>query len=112
MFGNYVLIGEWGHSWLLASEILAVAPPKVVRTVYARPRARADTTWDVDDPQQWMWASECWWHSTPPDRIIHGESGVAAEWDYDFAEEFSEFTDEVRRLKDNYGEVRFVFGFA
>lgn len=108
-FGGWILIGEWGHSWLLASEILATEPPKVVRTIRASAQG---ATGDTDDPQ-WLLACESWCDPIrPPDRIRRDAAGVAAEWDYDFADNFRYFTDEVRRMQETYGEVRLVFGFS
>lgn len=111
-FPGTILMGEWGYSWLLASEILQTPAPRVPRAI----------TISIDDYQQWDGISEPtpWQRASAyfglvvgiPDKIITLAENVVFEWDYDFTEDFSYFVDEVRRLQQLHGEVRFVFGFA
>jgi hypothetical protein len=107
------LMGDRANSWLLASEILAEAPPKVVRTVRIPVHEYAQWKWWNEGRTPWQ--AECSNWESPvgePDKITHGEATVDVEWLYDLAPEFCYFTDEVLRLQNEYGEIRFVFGFT
>ncbi len=46
-----------------------------------------------------------------PSDITDRTSHVRVEWFSDLNDEFKYFIDEVKRLVDEHGEVRFVFGF-
>jgi hypothetical protein len=106
-----VWMGEHSHSWASADEILNTTPPKIMQ--------RGIVTREFFDQ---------WDGITPPDGWCGGIGGggivvntaaevkddtthVVIEWEQDLAEEFKYFIDEVRRLKELHGEVRFVFGF-
>lgn len=111
-YPNCILMGGWGFSWLLASEIIRTPAPRVPRTV----RIPIDEyrQWDgVSEPTPWQPATANFGHVVgPPDKISTLAEKLVVEWDYDFTEDFSYFVDEVRRLEALHGEVRIVFGFA
>lgn len=111
-YAGYYSMGDRAHSWLLSSEILAAPPPTVLRTVEVPVDEYAE--WDLWDEGIGPWQCDVsnWGHPVgEPHRITHGETTVDAEWLYDLAPDFRYFTDEVLRLHNEYGEVRFVFGF-
>lgn len=106
------LMGEWGFSWLLSSEILRASAPRVPRTVSIL--IDEYQQWDgVSEFPPWQWAKADFGHVVgPPDKISTLAENIVVEWDYDFTEDFSYFVNEVRRLEALHGEVRIVFGFA
>lgn len=62
---------------------------------------------------RWQGAVSRWGHPVgEPLRVTHGKVMVRAEWLYDLTPDFRYFTDEVLRLQNEYGEIRFVFGFT
>jgi hypothetical protein len=109
---NCILMGEWGYSWIFASEILQASAPRVTRTVVIP--IDEYRQWDgISEPTPWEWASNSFGHAVGmPDKLAHLAENVTAAWDYNFTEDFSYFVDEVHRLKALHGDVRFVFGFA
>lgn len=109
--GPLRLMGEWGHSWLLAEEILDTPAPRVTRT--ASIPIDEYRAWDGQSEPPWQWICNGWGHAVgAPDKITEQADVVVLEWNYDFTEDFRYFVDEVRRLKDLHGELRFIFGFA
>jgi len=105
-------MGDHSHSWLSADEILAAEPPRILRTgVISIEQFRA---WDGNSsPNIW-----CGSVSGPgvvvagsPSEVKDDTSHVRIGWFEDTKESFAYFVDEVRRLKELHGEVRFVFGF-
>lgn len=110
-----VWLGDHSHSWLEANEMLEWQPPIVCKTGILS-RAIYET-WDkqshpaeygggvsgpnviiVDDNEIAMAKQPGWTH-------------VRCEWDSDLKKELAYFFDEVRRLQQKHGRVRFVFGF-
>lgn len=110
-----VWMGDHSYSWLTSTEMLAWRAPRLVccGVLY-----RGDY--------------ESWDRKTPPASYSGDVSGpgvikirdneiekqatpnwnfIFCEWEADLADELSYFFDEVRRLHDLHGEVRFVFGF-
>lgn len=105
-------LGDHSHSWVTADEILSATMPRILRTgIINREQFAA---WDGG--------------SAPGDGYIGGVMGlgikvsspsdvddttthVQVEWFEDTAESLKYFIEEVRRLKNEHGEIRFVFGF-
>lgn len=105
-------MGDHSHSWLSAQEILSATPPRLLRTgIVGIDQFRK---WDGNSsPDSW-----CGGTSGPgvvvaesPSEVTEKTTDVRIEWFDDTKESFAHFIDEVRRLKDLHGEVRFVFGF-
>lgn len=105
-------MGDHSHSWLNADEILLAQPPRILRTGII----------DVDQFRKWDGSSSpgSWSGGISGASIVTAESPsdvtdntthVRIEWFDDTKESFAYFIDEVRRLKELHGEVRFVFGF-
>lgn len=105
-------MGDYSHSWLLADEILNATPPRMLRTGIVG--IDFFKKWDeVSAPESW-----CGGMSGPgvvvadsPSDITDKTTAVRIEWFEDTKESFAYFTDEVKRLKELHGDVRFVFGF-
>lgn len=112
-----VWMGYYGHSWLTADEMLAwfAAAPTVIRegvverSVYEAwdkngqpPEYSGDVMGlgvvKVNDSAIEMAATPDWTH-------------VRCTWDSSLRSDLAYFFDEVARLKNEHGEVRFVFGF-
>lgn len=106
-------LGDHSHSWLTADEILAATPPgaDIVQTgVVTIEEYRA---WDGNTPP----GSYCGGISgrgvrvaETPAAIDEYTTHVRISWMKN-PDELAYFVDEVRRLRDEYGEVRLVFGF-
>ena len=111
-----IWMGEHSHSWLTSTEMLAWydTAPAVVQTGILS-RAEYDA-WDKTSPP----ASYCGGISGPGVIVIEepqvGKTGldwthVRVTWESPLKAELAYFFDEVRRLQEEHGEVRFVFGF-
>lgn len=104
-------MGDHSHSWLAAAEILAYSWPKLKRTgVISLGQFNA---WDgVSSPESWsgdisglgIVVAENYGDISP--ETTH----VRVNWVSD-AKVFDEFINEVKRLKEEHEDVRFVFGF-
>lgn len=105
-------MGDHSHSWVNGDEVLSATPPSILRTGLV----------DIDTFKKWDGESSpdswCGGISGPQVSIAGSPSEVTAkttyvriEWFEDTKESFADFVDEVRRLQDEHGEVRFVFGF-
>lgn len=111
--GRYrIWLGDHTHSWLSADEILATpSPDKVWRTGIVE-RAVFDS-WDGHTPPK-KWSGGI---SGAAIRVAEAPTEVKEEsthvriWWLQPGDELKYFTDEVRRLKDEHGDVRVVFGF-
>lgn len=105
-------MGDHSHSWLSAAEILAATPPRILRTgIIGIEQFRA---WDgVTSPEMWSGGirGPGIVVAESPSEVKDDTTHVRVEWFEDTAESFAYFTNEVRRLQDLHGEVRFVFGF-
>jgi len=109
-------LGEWGFSWLLGTEIIAAQPP--VQTMKIEIPIDAYTEWGkVSNPKLWHELHPDWQkqdyaeHYATPENITEKTWWVIVDWVYDFTEDFADFVNEVHRLTELHGEVRFVFGF-
>ena len=115
--GMSVWMGDHSHSWLTADEMLAwyETAPTVVKTGYVhrpvyeawdkkgRPPEFCGDAWGkdvvkVDDNAVAMAERPDW-------------NYVRVEWESRLTEELDYFFNEVRALKEKYGDVRLVFGF-
>lgn len=107
-----VWLGDHSHSWLTADEILATpSPDKVWRTgVVTREFFDA---WDGRTPPE-SWAGGITGKDVrvadDPTHVTDETTHVRIFW-MQPSDTLKYFTDEVRRLKDEHGEVRIVFGF-
>lgn len=104
-------MGDHSHSWLLDDEILNAKPPRILRTGIVT--VEFFRGWDGESsPDSW-----CGGVSGPgvvvssPSDVTEKTSHVQVEWFEDTSKSYAYFIDEVRRLKKEYGQVRFVFGF-
>ena len=107
-----VYMGYHGFSWLLDDEILNATPPRILRTGVISLDEFKD--WDGVSPPPHGWSGAVWGkdlQTNHPSEINAQTTHVQVEWFADMAEEFEDFINEVRRLKELHGEVRFVFGF-
>lgn len=112
-----VWMGDHSHSWLAGWEILAWASNAPVVTKCGIITKAQYEKWDhesspdswsggilgrdviqVDDTDAAKAASPNWTH-------------IRVQWQRALSEELAYFFDEVRRLQEEHGEVRFVFGF-
>lgn len=106
----YIWMGDHSHSWLTADEILDSKVPRVLRAGVIPIEAFME--WDGEsEPSEW-----CGSTSGPsvvvsnPGEITPKTTHVQIHWDSS-PDEFDYFIDELKRLKNEYGEVRMVFGF-
>lgn len=113
-----VWMGDHSHSWLTGEEMLAwfAAAPVVVQTgIISRGEYAA---WDKKNPPANGW---CGGIGGPSIVVIQdnavereqtpGWTHIRVEWESSLAHELAYFFDEVKRLADEFGEIRFVFGF-
>ena len=105
-------IGDHSYSWLTADEILtAPLPSGVMKTgIVTLARFRK---WDgKSQPQEWCdGIAGRGVVVANSDRLITPETThVRIEWPAP-TDEFAYFINEVRRLREEHGEVRMVFGF-
>ena len=104
-----VWMGDHSHSWLTADEMLEWydhAPAVVHEGVISR---RDYEEWDGVSPP-----SDYCGGIPGRDVVMFPEKGwtyVRVGWTASLATELAYFFDEVRRLREEHGEVRFVFGF-
>ena len=111
----YVWMGDHSHSWLTGEEILRwvkYAPTVVKVGVLSRAAYEA---WDKTG------APEAYYGSISGSGVLVVEeherhafpehTHIRCLWKQNLAEELKYFIDEVRRLVELHGEIRFVFGF-
>ena len=112
-----IWMGDHSHSWLTADEMLAwlAAAPIVTKTgIIERSQYEA---WDGESaPSDWcggIWgANIVVVHDNKVERDTHPNwTHIHIEWPSNLQQELAYFFDEVKRLKDEHGTVRFVFGF-
>lgn len=112
-----VWLGVHDHSWLTAEEMLAwhKNAPKVLRTGLLE--RQTYETWDkVSKPVSYCAGVLGGGFITVTDNEVAKRetpnwTHIRCEWTSDLAVDLAYFFDEVTRLKELYGEVRFVFGF-
>ena len=112
-----VWMGEHSHSWLTGAEMLtwwAKAPTVTKVGILSRPTYEA---WDKQsEPPSYSGGV------SGPDVVIVDDDKVSMEktpdwtyvrchWESKLADELKDFVDEVQRLGDEHGAIRFVFGF-
>lgn len=104
-------MGDHSHSWLMGDEILNAKAPRILRTGIVN--VEFFRQWDGESSPQ----SCCGGIfgrdvvvSSPSD-VTDSTTHVQIEWFEETSESFAYFVDEVRRLKEEHGQVRFVFGF-
>lgn len=115
------VVGDWGHSWLLGEEILSSGPALAVRYVEVSLEVYA-ATWDkTDDIEHWRATTGlCLEDDLPPlvsisylqEGLANNVNQVRVECIYDFSEELNDFKNEVQQLQEQFGPIRFVYGFA
>lgn len=106
-----IWMGDHSHSWVSADEVINTKPPTILRTGIVG--KDFFDTWDgVSSPESWSGDI-----SGPnivvsdPSSITSKTTHVRIEWFDDASESLKYFIDEMKRLKEQYGNVRFVFGF-
>ncbi|MEP6505141.1 MAG: hypothetical protein ABJD97_17510 [Betaproteobacteria bacterium] len=113
-----VCMGSPDIRWLQVDDILAATPPRMTRTVGV---ARAFfEAWDGKAlPDRWDLLAVDWKQRPPAAPGVYARSYeigdntkyVAVDRDFDFADEFRYFLDELRALKSRHGDVRMVYAF-
>jgi hypothetical protein len=105
-------MGEHSHSWISADEILQATPPRVLRSgVVDR---KLYDSWDgVSQPREFAGdvAEIGAVVKSHPSEVSSKTTHVRVEWFVDGARTLEYFVAEVRRLKEEHGDIRFVFGF-
>ncbi|HEX7641360.1 MAG TPA: hypothetical protein VF472_04015 [Burkholderiaceae bacterium] len=114
-----VLMGHADFSYYLAYEILKAEPPRVMRSVavpieeYRRWDKRGMPGAGEPVPRGWKrHPSYAGRGYAAPDEIDTATAFVVVDAEYDFGKDFAWFLDLLRRLGEEHGEVRFMFGFA
>lgn len=112
---NGFWMGEHHQSWLTAEEILSWSPPTVFKTGYI---SRYDyEKWDAKgSPESWSGGISgggvvCIEDNSISKKLTPNWTHIRVEWRKDLKDELSYFFEEVKRLFNLHGEVRFVFGF-
>lgn len=105
-------MGDHTYSWLTADEILSAPPPGRILKTGVIPIS-AYREWDgVSQPESWcgdVWGKDV--VTSNPNEITDQTTYVRIEWFRDTSDDLAYFINEVKRLKDEYGDVRMVFGF-
>lgn len=105
-------MGDHSHSWLTADEILAGVEPLVIwRTGVVK--VDAFRAWDGESQPE-AWSGGVAGRGvlvSLPEQVTDATTHVQITWRTDMFAGLEYFLDEVRRLKEQHGEVRFVFGF-
>lgn len=102
-------MGDHSFSWLTADEILNHTYVKITRIGVIT--IEQFKTWKGSEPEG-GWSDAVWGKglkTSLPDEIESDTTHVQIRWNS--ASKPNYFIDEVQRLKNTYGEVRFVFGF-
>ena len=110
---DYLKLWMGGHSysWVSGAEVLAATLPSIKRTGIIT--VEAFKAWDGKTaPTDWCGGISglsvvVSTHGTVTDSTSH----VQIEWMEDTNDSLKYFVDEVRRLVELHGEIRFVFGF-
>lgn len=112
-----VWMGDHSHSWLTADEMLAwyAKAPRVIKTGILD-RAIYDAWSGEGNPSEWCGGIGGGGVVTINDnelekREVPGWTHIRCEWESGLGQELAYFFDEVKRLADLHGRVRFVFGF-
>jgi hypothetical protein len=106
-----IWLGDHSHSWLTADEILAADRPGPVQRTGVVP-IDWYRQWDgKTPPKEWSGsiAGRDIRVATAPSKIAPDTTHVQIEWDS--PDDLDYFVDEVKRMKEEHGEVRLVFGF-
>lgn len=113
----HIWMGDHSHSWLDGDEMLdwfAKAPTVIKTGVIGKKQYEA---WDgKSSPDSWCGDISGGGVVVIDDNSVARETTanwthIRIEWQSSLSEELAYFFDEVRRLKAEYGTVRFVFGF-
>lgn len=110
--GDGFWMGDHSFSWLTGEEMLAWTKKAPVVTHTGVIDRDAYEKWDkISSPGDY-----CGWISGPGIVVTESPEGVGCthvlvSWPVCLKDELAYFFDEVRRLVELYGEVRFVFGF-
>lgn len=108
-------MGERNRSWLHVDEILRAVPPCRLRSGVVEkafydqwdgitPPAAGEYAGDVADGLGGVVKRH-------PSDVCEKTTHVRVEWFEDGAESLKYFIDEVRRLREKFGDIRLVFGF-
>lgn len=104
-------MGDHSHSWLTADEILTAKRPCGTRRTGCVDRKWFES-WDGKTPPQ-SWSGSIVGPgivTSLPGNITDETTHVQIEWNAP-EDGLDYFVDEVRRLRDEHGDVRLVFGF-
>lgn len=112
-----VWMGDHSHTWLTAEEMLRwFSSAPVVVQIGVLERAEYEK-WDRTSPPGIYYGEICGSstkviNDNQPEREQNPNwTHIRCEWDAPLKKELSYFFDEVKRLQETHGEVRFVFGF-
>lgn len=106
-----IWMGDHSQSYVLGEEIVGAELPTITRSGIVD-KALFEK-WDGKSaPTDWCGGA---WGSgikvDAPDAIDENTTHVTVEWVESTSETLAYFIDEVRRLMDKHGDIRFVFGF-
>lgn len=119
IYGKYLAMGELGCSYFHVDEILNGAPPSGRR--WLKLALDDYQLWDKcgvpenAEPISWDWKADPSYaekNLSAPEGINENTCFVVVEVNDDFSEELAWFTDILKELRKQHGEVRFVFGFC
>lgn len=111
-----IWMGDHSHSWLSGQEMLEWAKTPRVLIACGVITAEEFEAWEGDAPKSYCGGvfgprlktvSEADAKRLPKGSFSH----VQVTWERKLHEELAYFFDEVKRLVEEYGEIRFVFGF-
>ena len=109
---NIIWMGEHSYSWVSGEEVINAPSPRVVR--HGIVTKEVFEKWDgKSKPENWksvIYGAHV--NVSTPDTINEHTTHVRIEWEEDATDELSYFVNEMKRLVEKHGEVRFVFGFA
>ena len=106
-----IWMGDHSYSWVSSEEVINTPLPKIIRTGIIG--IDEYNGWDGETaPGKWCdGIAGPGIHVSDTESIEEKTTHVKISWAEDTSESLSYFVDEVRRLAETYGEVRFVFGF-
>lgn len=113
-----ICMGSADIRWIHVDQILSATPPRMTRAVGIP--ITFFRTWDGGAlPDRWDLLPIDWKQHPPREPGVYARSYeiadntkyVAIDRDFDFADEFGYFLEELRRLKALHGEVRIVYAF-
>ena len=106
-----VWMGDHSFSWVSSKEVLEAELPSVIRHGIISKEQYLE--WDgVSQPNSWSGGiSGSNINVDNPGSITGSTTHVAIKWRVSVKDELGYFIEEIKKQHDEYGEVRYVFGF-